>query len=715
MNFDTVFPTPYIIIAACLVLLSLFITWRRYLGQLKVSYLSLISISRIIAVLLAFFFALRPYSVEENPDTDSFGVAVLVDVSSSMNSADCNGATRLQTVQDIHEKAWFKTLKEKYNIFYQTFSSKVHPFPKDGQLKSQSGGTDIQQALANVRQLTGSGSLGAVLLMTDGQENSGSVTEEAKIMRREGVPITTIGIGGERELEDIAVTFENVPKTRRKNKEFELMVKVKKNMAAPLKKEIILKSGDLEISRQTIELPAGKAEQLFSFKHREYTAGFKNYRASVEAVAGEMVTSNNVDYTAVKINEDEKVRILYFSGNLSWEYKFLDKLCDDSENLELSALIRTGEKAWYYYAGKEEKKFAIFPETEELIEYDVIIFDLGAEYLINEKAAENIEKFAFEKGGGLLFLGRLGQNSQFKDLLPVIKTMPQSASGKKVLDISNNSLLVPRSKKDLTDLANILYIKGGKMFYTSTPADLKKSARPDMQLKGSARTILLSSLYYGSGRTSYLGVETWPWKMNPKNSGDEYAVFWKRMLTWLSSSSVQQLKVIPAYRKFAVGEIMDMAVDLLDPDFEPSVTASVKMVIKKPSGDIVNLNIPASLDIEGRFSLAYVPDEIGEYIITTKVVFADETELSKKVAFLATELSGENGTLPLNRRLLEDVSRITGGDFVYWSSNLDELKLSKQIPIIQKRNYYFNGPLTLAAILLFFSAEWYLRRRIGLR
>jgi hypothetical protein len=203
--------------------------------------------------------------------------------------------------------------------------------------------------------------------------------------------------------------------------------------------------------------------------------------------------------------------------------------------------------------------------------------------------------------------------------------------------------------------------------------------------------------------------------MNPKNSGKEYSVFWKRTLTWLSSSSVQQLKVLPAYRKYPAGEAMDMGVDLLDPDFEPSVTAKVEAVVKSPSGKLYNLKLPSSLDIEGRFGLDFLPEEVGEYSVNVKVKFADETEMSKKVSFLASEASGESGTLPLNKRLLEDVSRITGGDYVHWNDSGNELKISEKIPVNQTRTYFFNGPFTLAVILFFFCGEWFLRRRIGLR
>ena len=717
MNFDTVFPLYIYIICAVFIVLSLGITWYRYAGQLKISYLSAITICRFAAIALALLFALRPYSVDESPDVESFNINVLVDVSKSMDSADCNGSTRIETAKNILlESDWFKAIRDKYNISFQTFSSRMERYPKDGQLKSLIGGTDISQALNKSADSASIGSLGGVIVLTDGQENIGNATEAAKNLRALGVPVTTVGIGGEKELEDMVVTFHSVPKTSRKNKEFELLVKVRKNIQNAFSKELVLSQGDHEVSRKTIEFPEGVSEQIISFSQREFTAGFKNYRVFAEPEKEEMIKSNNVDYAAVEITDDEIIKILYFSGNLSWEYKFLDKLCDDSENLQLTALVRTGEKAWYYYAGKEEKKFEVFPETTELIEYDVIIFDLGSEYLIDAQIAENIEKFAFDKGGGIMFIGRKKNDSFFANILPVSNIRPESASGKKVLDIPDQSILVPRTKKDLTDLNNILFLKGGKQFYSSSSSDLKKSARADVRLKGSGGKVLVSSLYYGSGRSVFMGIETWPWKMNPKNDGENYSIYWKRLLTWLSSSSVDQMKVIPAYRKYPAGESMEMALDLLDPDFEPSVTAKVTATVKTPDGDLQELKLPASLDIEGRFALDYVPESVGEYQITVKAKFADDTEMSKKVSFLASETSGENGTLPLNSRMLQDISRITGGEYIHWSETGDEknLALYEKIPVIQSRTYFFNSWLTMILILIFFGGEWFLRRRIGL-
>jgi len=717
MGFDTVFPTYVYIVFAVLIVLSLGVTWRRYMGVLSSSYLSGISICRLLAVVFAFLFVLRPYTVKEQPDLDSFNIGVLVDVSGSMESADCEGVSRLKAAQNFlqEENSWFKKQSNGLNVVYQTFSSQLQSYPANGELTRMVGGTDIQKALEKMYDSAGRGSLGAVVLLSDGQENSGSATEAAKLLRASGVKVTSIGFGGEKELDDVNVAFYQVPKTVNKNKEFEVMARISKNLDAPLKTELVLSSEGQEVARKSIELLPGKNEELVAFKLREYTPGFKNYRIAVAPVQGEMITTNNVDYSAVKITEDEKIRILYFSGNLNPEYKFLDKLCDDSENMQMTALVRTGEKAWYYYAGKTEKTFTVFPDTTELLDFDLIIFDLGAEYLIDQKIAKNLERFAFDKGAGLLFLGRKEQKSLFDDLLPVTEIQRTSSSGKKVLGISENSLLVPRSKKDLTDLSNLLFIKSGSEYYASSKGTLKASARPDLSLKGSKAQVILSSLYYGAGRTAYLGVETWPWKMNPKNSGADYDTFWKRLLTWLSSSSVEQLKIIPAYRNFPVGSAMDLAVDLLEPNFEPSHSARVSAVLKSPSGKITNLKLPASLDIEGRYGFDFIPEEVGEYTLSVEAKFDNDTQVRKKVSFLSSEASGENATLPLNSRLLKDISRITGGKYYLWNNTPGKLELSDNIPVLQTRTFLFNSWLTLIAILSFFCMEWFLRRRIGLR
>ena len=204
--------------------------------------------------------------------------------------------------------------------------------------------------------------------------------------------------------------------------------------------------------------------------------------------------------------------------------------------------------------------------------------------------------------------------------------------------------------------------------------------------------------------------------MNPDNDGEHYDVFWKRLLTWLSSASVKQLSVLPAYRKFAAGEAMDVGVDLLDPDFEPSLTADVEAILKSPSGKVTTLKLPSSLDLEGRFALDYIPVESGEYSLSINVKFADDSVLTDKVAFLAAEASGETGTLPLNDRLLKDVARITGGEYFSWQDTpLKELKLSSNVPVIQSRTYLFNSWWIMLIIISLLCLEWFLRRRIGLR
>ena len=84
------------------------------------------------------------------------------------------------------------------------------------------GGTNIQKALNKMQESAGRGSLGALILLSDGQENNGSATEAAKQLRALGIKVTTVGFGGEKELDDLKVSFHQVPKTVNKNKEFEM-------------------------------------------------------------------------------------------------------------------------------------------------------------------------------------------------------------------------------------------------------------------------------------------------------------------------------------------------------------------------------------------------------------------------------------------------------------------------------------------------------------
>ena len=718
MNLETVFPHFVYYLLGFVFLASVVVTYRRYSSSVRSSYLMSILSLRSVALILTLLFGLQPFLVDESVDSNSFSVSVLVDSSASMETQDCAGESRLKISEALlkDNSAWLPKKTKDFNTSYYTFASGVKSHSLIDPINSRVGGTNIEDALNEMIGAAERGSLGGVVLISDGQENNGTVINSAKRLKSTGVPVTVIGVGGEKELTDVELTFDAPPKSAARNKEFELIVKVQKNTAEAFQKEIVLSSEGIEVGRQIIDMVAGKDEKLVSFNLREYTAGFKNYRASIDVVEGEMISSNNVDYTAVDVTDDNKIKILYFSANLSWEYKFLDKFCDDSENLHLTALIRTGDNNWYYYAGREEKKFKVFPESTELIEYDVIVFDLGSEYLLTQGNLDNLEKFSFDKGGGIIFTGRQSKDSKLTKILPLSSIKPSSASGKKVMKLSETSILLPRSRKDLTDLSNILYLKSGKMYFSGKPNTLKVSARAELSLRGGGSDVVLSSLYYGAGRTLYLGAETWPWKMNPDNDGEHYDVFWKRLFTWASSSSVEQLKIVPAYKKFAAGEAMNMAVDLLDPDFEPSLTAVVEVIVKSPSGKVNTLKLPSSLDLEGRYELDYIPDEVGEYSISVNSKFADDTTIAAQAAFLSVEASGEKGTLPVNRRLLEDIARITGGKYIHWDQALeDDLPLSEKVPVIQSRSYPLNNWVVMVLILALFCGEWFMRRRVGLR
>ena len=86
--------------------------------------------------------------------------------------------------------------------------------------------------------------------MSDGQENIGSVIETAKKFKSVGVPINVVGVGGNKELQDLELKFHNPIKSSPKKKEFELFVKVRKSTDLALTEDVVLSSHGVELGRK---------------------------------------------------------------------------------------------------------------------------------------------------------------------------------------------------------------------------------------------------------------------------------------------------------------------------------------------------------------------------------------------------------------------------------------------------------------------------------
>ena len=357
-------------------------------------------------------------------------VAVIVDDSASMAQADeAGGATRKAAAEQILNSGLLNSLKDKFQVRLYRLTDHLDRFDKMEQLTANTPATHIGEGLKQVVADAASLPIGAVVLASDGADNSGGVDlETISEFRRQRIPIHTIGFGREKankdvELSDVIIASRALPDSR-------LAAQVSFHQAGfkGQKAKITLKERNKVLAQRDIVLKDDGVEQTEAVPFNAGTAGVHVVEAAIEPIQGEDNVKNNLLTRLVNV-DTRKPRILYLEGEPRWEFKFLRRAVEDDNTIDLVTILRTTQNKIYRQgiASPDELKDGFPTKVEDLFAFDGLIFgSVDAPYLTTGQQTL-IKDFVDRRGGGILFLGGKDaladggwKQSADVDLLPTI-------------------------------------------------------------------------------------------------------------------------------------------------------------------------------------------------------------------------------------------------------------------------------------------------------
>ena len=120
---------------------------------------------------------------------------------------------------------------------------------------------------------------------------------------------------------------------------------------------------------------------------------------------------------------------------------------------------------------------------------------------------------------------------------------------------------------------------------------------------------------------------------------------------------------------------------------------------------------------DGKYNLTVHPEQPGDYVISAIAQEGSRKLGETDVLFSIGEYSKELTDLRIQEALLRSISESSGGKYISPDS-LSELTrtISGEAKTISesKEIEVWNDPLTLIAIVLLLSAEWFVRKRKGM-
>jgi uncharacterized membrane protein len=663
-------------------------------------------------------------------------VSVLIDDSRSMSIKE-DGKTRLEQATSGLNNGVLDALRKRFQVRLYHFGKDAERIDKTDKLTSSLPATrigdSITQALADSSTLP----LGAIVLLSDGADNSGGVDREtiAQIRQRQ-IPVHTVGFGKEKVDRDIEMSEVTLPSRTLADARLAADVTFRTFGYAGQKAKLTVRDGGKVVATQEVKLKAEGSPQTEQVQFNAGIAGAKSFQFAIETLSGEQNTANNAVTRLVNVEAD-KPRILYIEGEPRWEFKFIRRAVEDDRSLRLFTMLRTTQNKMYFqgFEGEKEQPDGFPAKAEGLYKYaGLIIGDLEANYFTPAQQ-DLVREFANRRGGGILFLGGRETlsdggypRSPLAELLPV-----------KLLDRKDTFHRDP-AKFDLSPLGRDSVIcrleekaDGNLERWKKMPllADFQEvgDAKPgavvlaELNAPGKRKSPLLVTETYGRGRTALFATSgSWRWKMLQDHTDRTHAMFWEQLLRWLVTDTPGRVMASTPKTVLEDDTKVPLRVEVRDKTFKPLSNVRVEARIAGPEGiaSVVELN-PAPLE-EGIYTAEYTAEKPGSYVAEVLVqqppgTKPDADDMGRDVlTFRREDGVAENFRVAQNRELLEKLAEQTGGRYY---TAADMAKLPEQISFSEagittrETKDIWDMPIVFLLALSLRSMEWLLRRKWG--
>ena len=657
-------------------------------------------------------------------------VAVLVDNSRSMSIADASGP-REAAAKAALNSGLLKSLSSRFQVRLYEFGKEPARIQNPDQLTGSEPATRIGDTLERVLAESSSLPLGAIVLLSDGADNSGGIDlQTISAIRRQRIPIHAMGFGREHPQHDVEVTDAIVPARALPQSKLTAQVTLQSYGFSGDKARLSVRDGSKTLASQEITLKADGAAQTESLVFDCGPAGPKTLEIGVDPISGEENTVNDKVTRLVNV-ENRKPRILYIEGEPRWEFKFIRRALDDYPNIEIASMLRTTENKILRQGTKDEKELEDgFPaKAEELFAYQgLIIGSVEANYFTPTQQAL-IHDFVDRRGGGLLFLGGRAslsdggyQTSTLAELVPVTllpskMTFHRDFSGQELTPAGAQSVICRLDDDPARNAEH--WKKMPQIANYQEVGDAKPGATVLLNvLPPNRRSLpLLVIENYGRGRTGVFATGgSWRWKMWTDHADKTHPAFWQQIFRYLVTDSPGQVTGTTPKPVLSDETRVPVRVAVRDKEFKPVANAKVQARFMGPEGASATVELTPQPLEEGIYTGEWNAEKPGSYVAEILAGREQEAIGNDVLTFRREDGVAENFHTSQNRELLEKLAQQTGGRYYKPSeaSKLaSEISYSEAGITTRETRDLWDLPVVFLLALTIRASEWLLRRKWG--
>jgi uncharacterized membrane protein len=658
-------------------------------------------------------------------------VAVLVDDSRSMAFSE-DGKTRTEAVRETLSGGFLDKLSDKYQVRLYSFGSGISRLANLEQLTSDKTATHISSSLKAAISEAATLPVGAMVVLSDGADNAGGIDIESMAeIRRQRIPIHTIGYGREQFDRDAELTDIDIPARSLNGARLSANVSFRQRGYDRQRARIVVRSEGKVLASRDVTMRGDGSTQSETVLFAPGTPGPRTIEFSIEGLAQEENTQNNALRRLVTV-ESRKPRILYIEGEPRWDYKFIRRAIDGDASVELVTILRTTQNRIYRQGiqNATEVEDGFPAKVEELFAYQgLIIGGVEASYFTTAQQ-EAIRLFADRRGGGVLFLaGRSGLSdggynaSSLAEILPVVLPDRKNAFKREPATVEVTAAGRESVVTRLDDAPEKNAEKWKQMPYLANYAEVG-AAKPGALVlletlpTSKGRFPLLATQNFGRGRVGvFASGGTWRWQMLQDHLDVSHATFWQQLLRWLVSDTPDQVSATTPQQVLSDRTEVPLRAEIRDKAYQPVSDATVEARIQLPDGSATT--VPMALDplTAGVYTASWTALKPGSYLAEVSAHRGSQ-EIGRDVFnFRREDGVAENFGIEQNRELLSKLAQETDASY-YTASNasklLDDISFSEAGLTVRETRDLWNMPIVFLLLLALAAMEWLLRRRWGI-
>ncbi len=672
-----------------------------------------------IVLFLLFDPIVRRLTREEHPPV----VAFLIDSSQSIRVTGSERDTTSATVpQDIHallQQLSPGTIPGESRIYSFSSGVKAHGAAISDwldSLKFNGSRTDIARALDYVREDLKDQNLRGVVLISDGQYNTGR--NPLYIAERYPVPIYTAVVGDTTQRKDVQIRRLTTNQIAYAGEEQPVQVGLRVEDFESEEVTVSLEGNGQLLGSKRIRLPDGAAEVLVDLSYIPTQQGLQPLTASVSRLPGEATFRNNTETVNVRVLQ-RKRRTLLIGAGPGPDFAAVRQILQKDADTEVATFVQKDNAGFYEGA---------FPTR--LDTFDTIIMVGFPGRSANPAAVERVVRAAREDMPLLFLLTRQTDlNALARNFGEVLPAIPETIRRSFV-----EAQFAPTSEGRRHPVLSIPEASSPETWLRLPPLAYNESkwrVTPDARILAATTVrgvpvndpLLIVRARSGGRSAMLLGAGTWRWKNVPEGL-DALANFWPTLLSnavqWVATRQDDRpVRVHPVLDVFAGGETVQFTGEVYDESLNPVSNASVSLEIMAPD----STRYPYQMQPvgSGRYSLDAGAFPEGSYSYTATAIQEGANLGADSGTFLIGSVTLEFKETRANASLMQQIARRSGGGF--WSgADIGALPTALSssgdlLPTVTEEQQELGLAhlyVFLVILIVLLSTEWFLRKRSGM-